>query len=92
MDNNEFIDFCKQVIINFNKEINNISLNEKDVHIVWLCKTLQNNKALVSTNVKGLKYYELIYNGDKKEMYVDAYVKQDNFVVIEGQYDRHKNN
>ena len=83
MDNNEFIDFCKQAVINFNKKINNVYLNEEDVYVVWLCKTLQNNKALVSTNTKDSKYYELTYNGNKKEMYVDVYVKQDNFVVKE---------
>lgn len=50
-------------------------LSDGDVYIVWFCSTLQNWKALVSTNVKDNSYYELTHNGDKKETYVDRYVK-----------------
>lgn len=46
-----------------------------DVYIVWFCAALQNWKALVSTNVKDNMYYEVTHNGDKKETYVDPYVK-----------------
>ena len=52
-----------------------------DVYVVWFSKTLQNWKALVSTTVPDNKYYELTYNGDKGETYVDVYVKLDNQVV-----------
>ena len=45
------------------------------------CKTLQNWKALVSTNrVDGL-YYECTYNGDKNELYVDVYTKIENICI-----------
>ena len=53
-------------------------IKEEDVFIVWSCKTLQNNKALVSTTVSDGMYYELTYNGDKKELYLDAYKKWEN--------------
>ena len=46
--------------------------------IVWMCKTLQNSKALVSTTLFDGMYYELTYNGDKKELYLDAYKKWEN--------------
>ena len=49
-----------------------------DVYIVWFCKTLQNWKALVSTNVSDGMYYEVTYNGDQQETYLDAYKKWDN--------------
>ena len=49
--------------------------------VVWSCKTLQNNKALVSTTVSDGMYYEITHNGDKHETYVDAYKKWENFVV-----------
>ena len=52
-----------------------------DVFIVWQCKTLQNNKALASTTLFDGMYYECTYNGDKEEMYLDAYKKWDNKVV-----------
>ena len=52
-----------------------------DVFVVWSCKALQNNKALVSTTVSDGMYYEITHNGDKNETYVDAYKKWENFVV-----------
>ena len=41
-------------------------------------KTLQNNKVLASTTLFDGMYYELTYNGDKKEVYLDAYKKFEN--------------
>ena len=49
-----------------------------DAYVVWFCKTLQNWKALASTTVPDGMYYELTYNGDKGEMYLDAYKKFEN--------------
>lgn len=50
-----------------------------NVFVVWFAKTLQNWKALVSTTVSDGMYYELTYNGDKDEIYVDVYKKWENF-------------
>lgn len=52
-----------------------------DFYIVWFSKTLQNWKALVSTDkVSGL-YYEVTYNGDRLETYLDVYIKMSNVCV-----------
>ena len=51
------------------------------VFIVWKCKTLQNWKYLISSNLLDGMYYELTYNGDKNEWYLDAYKKFQNVVV-----------
>lgn len=56
-------------------------LDVTDVYIVWFCKTLQNWKALVSTNAKDNRYYEITHNGDKNETYIDEYGKKSNVVV-----------
>ena len=56
---------------------NQITLN--DVFVVWFSKTLQNWKALVSTTVFDGSYYEITYNGDNDEIYVDVYKKYENF-------------
>lgn len=52
-----------------------------EVYVVWFAKTLQNWKALVSTTLSDGRYYEVTYNGDKKETYIDAYKKFDNISV-----------
>ena len=54
-----------------------------EVYIVWKCKTLQNWKYLLSTNLFDGMYYELTYNGDAKEWYLDAYKKFENKVIKE---------
>lgn len=56
-------------------------ITEDDVYIVWFCKTLQNWKAMVSTNVSDGMYYEVTHNGDKGETYVDVYKKWENICV-----------
>ena len=52
-----------------------------DVYVVWSCKTLQNWKALLSTNVPDGMYYELTYDGDKGVTYLDAYKKWENVAI-----------
>lgn len=46
--------------------------------IVWYCKALKNHKALLSTNIHDGMYYELTYNGEKNQIYFDAYKKFEN--------------
>lgn len=60
-------------------------LTTDEVYIVWFSKTLQNWKALISTTVPDGMYYEVTYNGELKETYVDAYKKWDNVRVPDGQ-------
>ena len=55
-----------------------------DVFIVWKCKTLQNWKYMISSTLFDGMYYELTFNGDKKEWYLDAYKKFDNKVIPMG--------
>lgn len=82
MNEKEFVKLCRKTVVDyFNKHADNISITEDDVFIVWLCKTLQNNKALLSTTAGDGMYYEITNNGDKSETYVDVYKKQENFVV-----------
>ncbi len=73
---------AKQLVVDFfNEEVektDGFTLTVDDVYIVWWSKTLQNWKALVSTTVSDGMYYEVTYNGDKKETYVDAYKKWKN--------------
>ncbi len=52
-----------------------------EVYIVWKCKVLQNCKYLISTSLPDGMYYEVTYNGDKDEWYLDAYKKFENQVI-----------
>lgn len=53
------------------------------VFTVWKVKALQNWKYLLSSTLFDGMYYELTYNGDKKEWYLDAYKKFENRTVKE---------
>lgn len=62
--------------------LSEMSITQDDVFIVWFAKTLQNWKALVSTVVPDDHlYFELTYNGDKKETYIDVYDKITNIAI-----------
>ena len=76
---------AKQIVIDYYNEhvdiTNNKKLTANEVFIVWFSKTLQNWKALISTTISDGMYYEVTYNGDKKETYLDAYKKWENVCV-----------
>ena len=80
-----YLETSKQIVINYFNEnaekTDNIKICADNVYIVWSCKTLQNFKALLSTTVSDGMYYELTYNGDKKEWYLDAYKKWQNVCI-----------
>lgn len=52
-----------------------------DVYVVWFCYILGGWKALVSTTVVDGMYYEVTYNKEKGETYLDAYKKWDNVCI-----------
>ena len=51
---------------------------EFEVYTVWKCKILQNWKYLLSSTLPDGMYYEVTYNGDVNEFYLDAYKKFEN--------------
>lgn len=51
---------------------------EFEVYTVWKAKALQNWKYLISSTLYDGMYYELTFNGDKHEWYLDAYKKFEN--------------
>ena len=59
----------------------NVDFSIDDVYLVWCCKTLQNWKALISTTLPDGMYYECTFNGDRNEMYLDAYKKFENKTI-----------
>lgn len=85
MHSKKFIMQCKQIIVDYyNSRADKTDyavITLDDVFVVWSCKTLQNNKALLSTTVYDGMYYEITYNGDKNETYLDAYKKWENVCI-----------
>ena len=86
MNEKDFVSLVKKTVAEYaNKHLDKTDgkqITEDDVFIVWMCKTLQNSKALASTTLFDGMYYELTFNGNKGELYVDVYKKWENFVVV----------
>lgn len=82
MENGIFLETCKEKIVEYfnfrSDKTDKKHITKSDVFVVWSCKTLQNNKALLSTTIPDGMYYEFTYNGDKNELYMDAYKKWEN--------------
>ena len=83
----DFIKKAKLIVADyFNSRVDatdSMKIIEDDVFVVWFCKTLQNWKALVSTTVSDGMYYEVTYNGDKNETYLDVYKKWENICILD---------
>lgn len=75
MDQKAFITFAKELVAAHTEAI---KISPNDVYVVWYCKTLQNQKALLGTHAHDGKYFEVTYNGDKEQIYLDEYVKKSN--------------
>lgn len=75
LNTDEFIDLCKEKI---SENIYNLYL-KKNILLVWYCKTIQNHKALFHPQYSKF-YVEYTYNGDKEELYIDIYKKQNKIV------------
>ena len=58
-----------------------VAIPTYSIFITWKCKTLQNYKYLLCTDLPDNKYYELTYNGDKRELYIDEYDKVNNVAI-----------
>ena len=85
MNTDRFSSLVKRTVCDYTNEhldkTDGVILTADDVYIVWLSKTLQNSKALASTTLSDGMYYELTYNGDKCELYFDAYKKFENRAI-----------
>ena len=82
MTEKDFTELVKKTVAEYTNEhldrADGKQITADDVFIVWECKTLQNNKAMASTTLFDGMYYELTFNGDKNELYLDAYKKWEN--------------
>lgn len=74
MGEKEFVKLCRKCVADYYcwKKY-----TADDIYIVWLNETIQNNKAMLSTTKPDGMYFEVTYNGDKQELYFDAYKRID---------------
>ena len=89
MNEKKFFERVKNLVADYTNELiaenSTLQVSPDDVYVVWFCKTLQNWKALASTTLVDGMYYELTLNGDKQEIYLDAYKKFENRAIkVEG--------
>jgi hypothetical protein len=78
---------ARRLVLEYLKEhldkTDTVTVGLEDVYVVWFAKTLQNWKALISTSLPDKMYYEVTYDGDQQQTYLDAYVKLDNVCVLD---------
>lgn len=75
MGNDEFSNVAIELVAK------NLNTKPENIYIVWLTKVLGNNKAMLSTTFKDGLYFEVTYNGNAEEFYVDKYKKESNRCV-----------
>ena len=83
--NAHFESVCQKKLLEWYREHKpETEITAADIFTVWLCKTLQNYKCLVSTSISGDGIYaEYTFNGDKQELYEDVYGKITNRKITE---------
>ena len=78
MNEKEFTTKSKYFISDYITNYTDQECEPSKIYTVWLTKVLQNNKGLFSTPIEDGRYYEVTFNGDKHEFYIDAYIKEKN--------------
>lgn len=85
MDSRQFEEMAKAAVAGYYNELvreeGQDEITEEQVIIVWGAKILQNNKAMLITETKDKNYYEVTYNGERDEFYLDWYAKADNILI-----------
>ena len=88
MGSEEFINQAKELVKNYATEHLDTSdtiLKLPDVYVVWYAYELGHSKALLSTTLLDGMYYEITYNSNKNEIYLDAYKKFENRCIRVGE-------
>lgn len=84
-ENNQYIEKAKlEAIQAFNASSfvnDHQKLDVNQMYVCWFSKTIQNWKALVSTDAIDGIYIEVTYDGDKEQAYVDVYSKVSNSTI-----------
>lgn len=78
MDNKEFLKLAEDKVREYlvaSDEYADLNFPKFEIYVVWSVKVLQNNKGLLSSTMADGLYFEVTYDGDENEVFLDAYTK-----------------
>lgn len=79
IDNNLFDKDAKSIVKQYiAQHPNDDNVKTYGIYIVWKSHILQNDKYLISTSRNDGEYYEVTFNGNNGEWYLDVYKKAEN--------------
>lgn len=67
---NEVVKYCDKT---FASSPSDKQLTTDDFYTVWFCKTIQHFKMMIGSDSVEGTYFEVTYNGDTDELYIDEY-------------------
>lgn len=78
---------AKNAIIKGIKEQYNENYKIQDISVVWMAHLLNNKKGVFVDNGKNMRLYEVTYNKERDEMYLDMYEKRVNKPIPADEFD-----
>lgn len=83
-----YTDKAKRIVFEYikprlEKTDKHVTFAQDEVYVVWFTYILGSWKALVSTTLPDGMYYEVTYNNEDHETYLDAYKKFDNICIVD---------
>lgn len=81
VNHDEFTETAKALVANKYADLVGLEIDISNLYVVWKCKILEHAKCLIASDLLDDRYFEVTYNGKRKEFYVDSYVKENNSCV-----------
>ena len=84
MGNQEFESRATSIVRNWYNT--HVPMAPTEIYVVWMVKVLRNNKAMISSNLSDGRYFEVTWDGERENFYLDVYSKDENQALnIEGE-------
>ena len=83
MNSYEFEVAAKNAVIAVIRQEYDDEYNIQQIQMVWFAHVLGDKKAILIDNGMNMRMYEVTYNREKNELYVDVYEKQHNEKVTD---------
>ena len=84
MGNQEFESRATSIVRNWYNT--HVPMAPTEIYVVWMVKVLRNNKAMISSNHADGRYFEVTWDGERENFYLDVYSRVENQALnIEGE-------